>query len=201
MILAACFIVVGLAVVIAMGAAAFRQGQAASSGSVTTTGQASIGGPFAMVDQDGRPVDQRILTGKWSAVFFGYTYCPDVCPATLQTLAAAAQRLGPAAKDFQVVFVSVDPARDTPAQLKAYLSSQAFPRRTIGLTGTDQQVAQIAKAYRVYYGKSGAGPGYTVDHTAAIYLMDPQGRFSIVLAENLGPDRIAQLISDAEKRG
>ena len=174
---------------------------AVSASHETSTGQASIGGPFAMTDQNGRAVDQRILNGKWSAVFFGYTYCPDVCPATLQTLAAAANKLGPAAKDFQVVFVSVDPARDTPAQLKTYLSSQAFPRQTIGLTGTPEQVARIAKAYKVYYAKSGSGSDYGMDHSAAIYLMNPKGQFDSALSESFGPDRIAQQIAEAEEHG
>lgn len=168
---------------------------------VTSSGQAQVGGPFSMVDQDGRPVDQRILTGKWSAVFFGYTSCPDVCPATLQALAAAAAKLGSRAQNFQVVFVSVDPARDTPAQLKSYLANQAFPGHTIGLTGTPAQVGGIAKAYRAYYANNGSGPGYTVDHTAAIYLMNPQGRFDRVLSESFGPERIAQQIADAERGG
>jgi protein SCO1/2 len=154
-----------------------------------------------MVDQDGRAVDQRILSGRWSAVFFGYTYCPDVCPTTLQTLAAAATRLGPRGKDLQVVFVSVDPERDTPAQLKTYLSNQAFPARTIGLTGTPEQVSRIARAYRVYYARQGQGPGYSVDHSAAIFLMNPRGQFDRVLSESFGPDRIAQQIGEAESRG
>jgi protein SCO1/2 len=168
------------------------------SGQGQVSGQAAVGGPFTMVDQDGRAVDQRILNGKWSAVFFGYTYCPDVCPATLQTLAAAARKLGPKARELQVVFVSVDPQRDTPAQLKSYLSNQAFPRQAVGLTGTPAQVAAIAKAYRVYFARSGTGQDYTVDHSAAIYLMNPQGRFDTVLTETMGPDQMAQQIVKAE---
>ena len=149
----------------------------------------AIGGPFHLIDQNGAAVDERILNGKWTAVFFGYTYCPDVCPTTLATLAQAIERLGPGAKTFQVVFISVDPGRDTPAQLKAYLSSPAFPKGVIGLTGSPAQVAAAARAYRVYYRKAGDGPGYSVDHTSIVYLMDPKGRFSRPIAFGLPPDR------------
>lgn len=158
---------------------------------------ALVGGPFTLVDQDGRTVDESLLKGKWSAVFFGYTYCPDVCPGTLQVLAQGLDRLGPKAKDVQVVFVSVDPARDTPAQLKTYLSSPVFPKGAIGLTGTPQQVAEVAKAYRVYYAKSGDGPDYAMDHSSIVYLMDPKGRFDRVLAFGLTPEEIAKQIGDA----
>jgi protein SCO1/2 len=97
------------------------------------SGTALIGGPFQLVDQDGRTVNQGVLNGKWSAVFFGYTYCPDVCPTTLQTLAQAKVALGAAARDLQVVFVSVDPDRDTPAQMKAYLARPVRRRRLLRL--------------------------------------------------------------------
>jgi protein SCO1/2 len=160
----------------------------------------SIGGPFKMVDQTGRPVDQHILDGKWSAVFFGYTYCPDTCPATLQALGAASRKLGDP-KDFQTVFITVDPARDTPQQMKTYLESQGFPAHAIGLTGTPDQVAAVAKAYSVYYAKSGTGADYTMDHSAAVYLMDPKGRFSRPLSHDMAPDLIAQQIKQAQAAG
>jgi protein SCO1/2 len=156
----------------------------------------AVGGPFKLVDQDGRPRDQSMLKGKWSAVFFGYTYCPDVCPTTLQTLAEAQDRLGPKAKSFQVVFVSVDPARDTPAQLKTYLSSPAFPKGAVGLTGTDAQVAAAAKGYHVFYQKQGSGQGYEVQHSSAVYLMDPKGHFSGIVAFGLPPEEMARQIAD-----
>jgi protein SCO1/2 len=165
---------------------------------VQQSGQADIGGSFRMVDQLGQPADQRVLLGKWSAVFFGYTYCPDTCPATLQALAAAQSRLGPLAKIFQVVFISVDPARDSPAQMKLYLSSQGFPQGALGLTGTPAQLAQVAKVYHAYYAKQGdAAQNYTVQHTAAIYLMDPKGQFVKPLDESQTPDAMASQIKDA----
>jgi protein SCO1/2 len=156
------------------------------------------GGPFRLVDQNGRTVDQSILKGSWSAVFFGYTYCPDVCPATLQALGAATRKLGDRAKTFQVVFITVDPERDTPAALKTYLASQGFPARVEGLTGAPAAVAAAAKAYGVYYAKSGQGADYTVDHSAAIYLMRPTGEFDRPLSHDMTPDLIARQILDAE---
>jgi protein SCO1 len=157
----------------------------------------AIGGPFTLVDQDGRPVDQRVLNGKWSIVFFGYTYCPDFCPTTLTTLGKAMDELGPQAKDAQVVFITVDPGRDTPAALKTYLSSRVFPKNIVGLTGTDAQIAQVAKSYKVFYQKEGAGPNYTMDHSTALYIMDPKGAFHGVIADGLTPQQDAQQISQA----
>jgi protein SCO1/2 len=162
---------------------------------------AAVGGPFAMVDVDGRPADERVLKGRWSAIFFGYTYCPDICPATMTALGAAKARLGPAGEDLQTVFVSIDPARDTPAQLKAYLESPAFPRPLIGLTGSPAQVAAMAKAYKVYYAKAGDGEAdYLMDHNSAIYLIDPQGRFVRLVRPDATPDQMAQEISAAMRR-
>jgi len=158
---------------------------------------AAVGGPFALIDQDGRPVTEAVLKGKWSAVFFGFTYCPDVCPTTMQTLAQAKDRLGPKGRDLQVVFISVDPQRDTPAQLKSYLSSPAFPRPVIGLTGSQAQVAAATRAYRAYFEKDGDGADYVVNHTSAVYLMNPQGRFDRVLAYSLTPDEIARQVAQA----
>lgn len=167
--------------------------------SVSSSGQALVGGPFQLTDQDGKPRDQSALNGKWSAVFFGYTYCPDVCPTTLQVLAQAKAKLGGKAKDLQVVFISIDPARDTPAQMKTYLSAEAFPQPTLGLTGTDAQVAAAAKAYKVYYAKQGTGDGYAMAHSSIVYLMNPQGQFDRVITETQTPDQIATQFRDAMK--
>jgi len=155
------------------------------------------GGPFQLVDQDGRPTDQRVLNGKWSVVFFGYTFCPDYCPTTLTTLGRAMTLLGPRAAKVQVVFVTVDPARDTPAALKSYLSSKVFPRNAVGLTGTPAQVAKAAKGYMVFYQKEGTGPNYTMDHSTALYLMDPKGQFDTVIADGLSPQQQADQIARA----
>ena len=186
------WIAVGIASLALLVAIALR------SGPTPGTGQSGgVGGPFQMVDQSGRAVDQSVLKGKWSAVYFGYTYCPDVCPTTLTTLGGAIDRMGARAKDFQVVFITVDPHRDTPAQLKNYLSSAEFPRGVIGLTGTDAQVSRVAQAYKVYFQKNGTGDAYSVDHSSAIYLMDPKGQFNTVSPYGLTPDQAKDSIVKA----
>lgn len=177
-------------VVIAIGVFAFRpQGHAPAA--------SDIGGPFNLVNQQGRPVDQHVLDGKWSAVFFGYTFCPDVCPTTLTALGRATDDLGAQARRFQVVFITVDPARDTPKQLAMYLSSNTFPKGAIGLTGTPAQIAQAAKAYHVFYQKHPEGGTYTMDHTAIVYLMDPKGRFVRPLDLTAPPADVAGQITQA----
>ena len=170
-------------------------------GEVVSTGQAQVGGPFQLVDQEGRPVDESLLEGKWSLVFFGFTYCPDYCPTTLQALDATKRRLGDKAKDLQIIFISVDPERDTPQALKDYLSSDGFPEGVIGLTGTPAQVRAAADAYRAYYQKVGEGEGYTMNHSLTVYLMGPDGTFRTAVAEELGPERSAAIIERAMARG
>lgn len=160
---------------------------------------ARIGGAFSLVDQDGKPVDQSILKGKWTAVFFGYTYCPDICPLTLQSLARTKKALGDDAKRLQIVFITVDPARDTPANLKAYLKSGGFPEGVIGLTGTQGQVDAVEKAYGVTAVKQGSGDTYSYSHSAVIYLMNPAGKFDSPLGEDLPADKSAKVIRDAMK--
>jgi len=157
----------------------------------------SVGGPFHLVDQTGAPVDQDVLRGKWSAVFFGYTFCPDVCPTTLAALGQAVGDLGPDAGRFQVVFITVDPERDTPAALKAYLASATFPAGARGLTGAPAQIAAVARAYHVYYQKVPQGSSYSMDHTAVVYLMDPEGRFVRPLDVGVAPPQIAQQVRAA----
>ncbi|WP_091742240.1 SCO family protein [Phenylobacterium immobile] len=163
---------------------------------------AAIGGAFQLVDQSGRKVDQGLLKGKWSAVFFGFTYCPDVCPTTLFALGEAERRLGDQARDVQTVFVSVDPERDTPKALGEYLANDAFPKQALGLTGTPEQIAAAAKAYKVYYAKRPLeGGGYTMDHTAITYLMNPSGGFVCPIAHAATPDEIAGKIKAAMAKG
>lgn len=166
-----------------------------------STGQPDVGGPFQLTDQDGRAVDQTLLNGKWSLVFFGFTWCPDYCPTTLQTLEATKEAMGDRADDVQIVFITVDPERDTPQALKDYLSSDGFPEGVIGLTGTPEQVRAAADAYRAVYQKVGEGEAYTMNHSLTIYLMGPDGKFRIPLAHDLGPERSARLIAQAMERG
>lgn len=160
-----------------------------------------IGGPFALTDQDGKPVTEAMLKGKWSAVFFGYTYCPDVCPLTLQSLAQTRKLLGDKAKNLQIVFITVDPARDTPANLKAYLASGGFPPGVIGLTGTQAQIDQVTDAYHVPVEKVVSGDTVSFNHGAVIYLMDPKGNFNTPMSKEMAPDANAKLIRDAMRGG
>jgi len=174
---------------------------APAPGTVISTGQPDVGGPFQLVDQDGRTVDQTLLNGKWSLVFFGFTYCPDYCPTTLAVLEAAKQGLGDRADGLQVIFITVDPERDTPAALKDYLSSDGFPEGVIGLTGTPEQVRAAADAYRAVYQKVGEGEAYTMNHSLTVYLMGPDGKFRSALGHDLGPERSAAVIANAMDRG
>ena len=162
---------------------------------------AAVGGPFQLVDQTGATVDQDVLKGKWSAVFFGFTHCPDVCPTTLFEMAEVERTLGDRAKTLQTVFVSVDPERDTVAQVAAYLKNDAFPKQLVGLTGTPAQVDRAAKAYHVYYQKQGEGPDYLVNHASYTYLMSPNGRFVCVLPYELTPEQTAAKIAAAMAAG
>jgi len=175
--------------------------QSAQIAAETGTGQPTVGGPFTLTNQDGQVVDQSILKDKWTLVFFGFTYCPDYCPTTLGVLNAVQERMGDKAKDLQIVFVSIDPERDTPKLLKDYLSSDGFPDGVIGLTGTPEQTAQVAKAYRAFYQKVGEGEGYTMNHSLTVYLMGPDGQFRSAVAHDLGPDKTAKLIERAMERG
>ena len=165
------------------------------------TGQPTVGGPFQLVDQNGRAVDESLLEGKWSAVFFGFTWCPDYCPTTLQTLDQAQQRLGDQADDLQIVFISVDPERDTPEALRDYLASDGFPEGVIGLTGAPGQVEAAARAYRAFYERVPQGDTYTMNHSLTVYLMNPQGTFVQPLSAEQGPERLAELIRGAMAAG
>jgi protein SCO1/2 len=135
-----------------------------------------IGGPFALTNQDGRRVSDRDFAGAPFLVFFGFTHCPDVCPTALFEVSEVLRNLGSDGDRVRALFVTVDPERDTPAVLKDYLSS--FDPRLTGLTGDAEAIASMTKGYRVYYRKVPTdGGGYTMDHTALVYLMDKEGRF------------------------
>lgn len=136
----------------------------------------AVGGPFQLVDQNGASISDRDLKGKPFLVFFGFTNCPDVCPTTLFEVSEILRALGPDAERTRALFVTVDPERDTPAKLKDYLGS--FDPHLVGVTGDSEAVARMLKAYRVYSKKVPTeNGGYTMDHTALVYLMDKEGRF------------------------
>jgi protein SCO1/2 len=137
-----------------------------------------IGGPFALTDGAGRTVTDRDLRGHFLLVYFGYTFCPDVCPTTLNAVAGALDKLGKQADRLQPLFISVDPQRDTPQVMREYTAS--FSPRILGLTGSAAAIAKVAHEYRVYYAdhRTGENPDrYTVDHSSLLYLMGPDGRF------------------------
>jgi protein SCO1/2 len=136
----------------------------------------SIGGPFSLIDQDGKAFSDKDLKGKSFLVFFGFTHCPDICPTTLFEISEVLRKLGPQADRTAALFVTVDPERDTPETMRSYLAS--FDPHIRGLTGDSAAVDAVAKAYRAYYKKVPLeGGDYTMDHTAVVYLMDKDGRF------------------------
>lgn len=158
-------------------------------------GQPSIGGPFSLVDQDGRTVTDADLEGKPTLIYFGYTFCPDVCPTTLLLMETAAEKLGPdGPKKVNLVFITIDPDRDTPKLMKGYVGN--FGPTIEGLTGTPEQIAAVAKAYRVYYqkvpGKDGAP--YLMDHSSIIYLLDRRGRFVTHFTDQSKAETIAAAV-------
>jgi protein SCO1/2 len=166
---------------------AFRDQAKGVAGSPLST---SIGGKFSLIDQNGKPFTDADLKGKWSLVFFGYTHCPDVCPTTLNDLSLALDQLGDRKKNVGIVFISVDPDRDTPAVLKSYVDSFGGPIEA--LTGPSDAVAKAAQDYKVYYAKHPrADGGYDMDHSALIYVMDPEGRFTATFTPDDTSDTIA----------
>jgi len=139
-------------------------------------GASAVGGPFKLVDQNSQPITEQDLIGHPYLVFFGFTHCPDVCPTTLFEVSEIFRKLGPDAKNVRALFITVDPERDTPAVLKDYMSS--FDPRVIGATGDSAAIMSVEKAFRVYAKKVPLdGGGYTMDHTALVYLMNKDGRF------------------------
>lgn len=179
------------------GTRLFSGADAPRPGAIVATAEADIGGPFTLVGTDGKPVTSAALHGKYVLIYFGYAFCPDVCPTELQAMGRALDRLGEEkAAKITPVFITVDPVRDTPASLKDYV--RAFHPRMIGLSGTPAQVDAAAKAYRVYY-KLGepSAPGatdYLVDHTSFIYLVGPDGKLDAVLRGSLGAEAIADAL-------
>lgn len=160
------------------------------------SGEALVGGPFQLTDQDGNAVTEQTYKGKLMLVYFGFTYCPDACPTALGVMSAALDKLDVAAERVVPILITVDPERDTPQVLKDYVSN--FHPRMVGLTGTPEQIAQVAKAYRVYYQKAAGATGgdYLMDHTLLIYLMDGEGKYLANFSASATPDDIAAKIRE-----
>jgi cytochrome oxidase Cu insertion factor (SCO1/SenC/PrrC family) len=152
-----------------------------------------VGGPFALVDHTGRQRTEADFRGKLLLLYFGFTYCPDVCPTDLQSIGLAIDQLGKAGEGVQPLFVTLDPDRDTPQHLANYVP--LFHPRLVGLTGDASSIRQAARAYKVYYAKvPTAGDDYTVDHSGYIYLMDRAGQYLGFFPPGTPPDRMADVI-------
>jgi protein SCO1 len=168
------------------------------SGAVKSSGTARVGGKFSMIDQRGMRVTDRDFLGKFMLVFFGYTYCPDICPTVMKLMGAALDSLGPAAERIQPIFVTVDPERDTVEVMAEYLSK--FRSGFVGLTGTAEQVADIARTYGVFYFRDeqpdalDRDENYRVNHSSFIFLMDGKGKFRRVFRPDLARDGMARQI-------
>lgn len=167
---------------------------------LNASGTAAIGGPFKLVDHNGRKVTDLDFKGRALVVFFGFTFCPDICPTTLNDLTTMMADLGPTANAFQVLFVSVDHERDTPEKLKDYMT--AFDPRILALSGTAAEIATAARSYRVHYEKidQAGGLSYTMDHTGTVFLMDNRHRFAGTIDRHadrkVGVTKLKRLVSD-----
>ncbi len=182
--------VLGLWIAVLAGAAGWIAWDAAQGGRQT------IGGPFTLVDQNGRTVSDATFKGKPTLIYFGFTYCPDVCPTSLLLMETALEKLGPDGQQkVNALLITIDPERDTQKLLKDYVTN--FGPTFLGLTGTQEQVAAAAKSYRVYYqkvpGKNGSP--YLMDHSSIIYLLDRNGRFVTHFTHEAKAETIAAAVS------
>jgi protein SCO1/2 len=174
-----------------------------SSPDVEAQGAALVGGPFELVDHTGRSVTQAAYAGDYLLVFFGFTFCPHICPMTLGRISVALDALGEGVERVRPLFISVDPERDTPEVLAAYV--EAFHPRIAGLTGSAEQIKAVAKAYRVFYRRveeEGAGAeDYMMDHSTIVYLMGPNGRYLRHFSNGTNPETMAASIRDELEGG
>ncbi len=200
-----CAGVAGLALLVSPALAACSKHRAARSGPVTVvTGEAAIGGPFTLLDQNGKTVTDADFKGKPQLIYFGYSNCPDVCPTALQQMAAALNKaaLGPA--DIQPIFITVDPEHDTPAVLARYVTARAFPPGLVGLTGNPEQIEAVKKTFKVYAARRkdpSSTEGYSYDHSSMIYFMDKNGKFLDVFSSLDTPQKIANRLKTYKKTG
>ena len=160
-------------------------------GRTVTSGDAAVGGPFRLTDQDGKPRASSDFAGRYQLIYFGYSNCPDVCPTTLGVIAEALDKLGVDATRIVPIFITIDPDHDTPKVLKAYVA--AFGPNFVGLTGTQAEITAVEKQYRVAAQKKPLGGGeYTFDHSSVIYLMGPDGKLISFYDELISPDELAK---------
>ena len=191
-------LVLGLLAVVVIGSLLYSLGTIYFSqgpGGSRYTGEAAIGGPFALTDHTGRQVTEASYRGRFMLLTFGYTFCPDICPTTLTDMSDAITELGADGDKVVPIMITVDPARDTVAHLKDYVGY--FHPRTVGLTGSAEAVKSAAKAYKVYYAKAKQEDGadaydYLMDHSTIIYLMGPDGNFLSHYIPKQSPEKIAE---------
>ena len=159
-------------------------------GRAVQTGSAQIGGPFALIDQDGKTRTDGDFHGRFALIYFGYSFCPDVCPTTLAEMGAALDKLGPKRSRVVPLLITIDPERDTPKILHDYMKS--FGPDFVGLTGSPKAIAQVAREYHVYIKKQPLkGGGYGMDHSGVIYLMGPDGKFVTYYEDAIGPEAMS----------
>jgi protein SCO1/2 len=187
------FVIAGFLIGAIAGAAVLLVANPQGGQPVQSSGAALIGGPFSLVGADGKPITDRNFRGRYMLIFFGFTHCPDICPAELQVIAQALEQLGDKAKKVVPIFVTLDPERDTPEAMANYVKS--FGPNFVGLTGSPEAIAAAAKAYRVAYSKvenKDSAGDYSVDHSALAYLMDPEGRYVTHFSYGLSTDQMAE---------
>ncbi|MFZ1071413.1 MAG: SCO family protein [Methyloceanibacter sp.] len=187
------FVIAGFLIGAIAGAGALLVANPQGGQPVQSSGAALIGGPFSLVGADGKPVTDRDFRGRYMLIFFGFTHCPDICPAELQVIAQALEQLGDKAKTVVPIFITLDPERDTPEAMANYVKS--FGPNFVGLTGSPEAIAAAAKAYRVAYSKvenKDSAGDYSVDHSALVYLMDPEGRYVTHFSYGLSADQMAE---------
>lgn len=178
--------------------------QTAQSGTVRSSGKAAIGGSYTLVDHTGKTVTNVDYHGKAQLIYFGYAYCPDVCPTALQQMGAALELAGNAANYYQPIFITIDAERDTPEMLAQYVTNNGFPDGLIGLTGTPEQVAHAMKVFKVIGQRvddANSVADYTMDHSSIIYLMDENGEFVSPFTHASTPRSIADRLISYKKTG
>jgi cytochrome oxidase Cu insertion factor (SCO1/SenC/PrrC family) len=189
----ACALVVVAALFGCCAAARAQQPSAAQMMDDLMYGRGSVGGPFTLTDQTGKPRSDSEFRGKLMIVYFGYTYCPDVCPTDLMAITQALDALGPAAEGIQPLFITIDPERDT-KMLADYVS--AFHRSFIGLTGSAEEIRRVANLYKAFYAKvqDERSGDYSIDHTGVIYLMGRKGEYLGFMPPQTSPDRLTEIL-------
>lgn len=168
----------------------------------TSRAYAEIGGPFNLIDQDGAPKTEKDFLGTPTLIYFGYTYCPDICPNSLLFMEKTLQELGTSnpklAQEIKPVLITIDPKRDTKDKLKEYVTTPSFPKNLIGLTGSDAEIEKVTKEYKVFFKKqenAKSPQNYTVDHSSIIYFLGRDGKLKTFFSDQADPKKTAKCIA------